>query len=177
LGNYQKLSKDENMLSRAQNRLEVKQEAAPKLPQSVQNIEKQIEQEQELKKSLQSELQNSRLNLLGLDDIRGYQSLKLSISDLAVEHRVQIDSNKDLRGSGSKQSTTTLDSENEWRRPLSQYSITAGFMDLRYFLRDLGKLPYAVAPVFLEIEAITEEDNQPADSGKQLLRVSLVLAL
>lgn len=180
--NYTELTHAENMVSRAENRLQLKEDSIPEAPPSAGKLVKEIERQTERQKELTYDHDQISSIFMPLDQVQAYQSLRLSISDLAESNRVRIESVNEVN-----QGRVTLDANGEpgkfvlskkWGRPLLQYSLNLRYIDLLNFLEGLETLEFQVSPVHVEIEAeLMDEDLEVNPELDQYLSVVMVLAL
>ncbi|MBF6057384.1 hypothetical protein [Thiomicrorhabdus heinhorstiae] len=182
-GNYQALTHTESMVSRAENRLQLKTKEVPKMPESSLSLEKKYKEMEEVKAGLQVEYQQLSSVFMPLNDIQVYQNLQLGISDLAEVNRVRIQSVSEIGKASIKQAQAErekvyFDTSNQWGRPLLKYQMNTRYGDLMAFLRELDSLTYQVSPVNIQIEAELADENAGGDrSAQQYLNVMVVLAL
>ncbi|WP_319381307.1 hypothetical protein [Thiomicrorhabdus sp.] len=182
-GNYQALTHTESMVSRAENRLQLKTKEVPKMPESSLSLEKKYKEMEEVKAGLQVEYRQLSSVFMPLNDIQVYQNLQLGISDLAEVNRVRIQSVSEIGKASIKQAQAErekvyFDTSNQWGRPLLKYQMNTRYGDLMAFLRELDSLTYQVSPVNVQIEAELADENAGGDrSAQQYLNVMVVLAL
>lgn len=150
---------------------------------------KSAKAEEELTK-LKQQQQRQRAFFVPLDDNQAIQELRLSILSLAESHGIyissvseigtRIDKNKVLRDE-LESDQGKLKTNNIFGRPLLGYRLKCRFANLQRFLKNLERLRYTVAPVRMNIEAITVTNNdgkqEVVSPESQFLNVDLVLSL
>lgn len=180
--NYNKLAHAENMVNRAENRLQLKADAIPEMPKTAGSIDKELGDYTDKQKNLGTEYDQISSIFLPFSDVEKYQSLRLSISDLAENLNIRVNSVTEINQGEVALNTagnpTGMFLSKRWGRPLINYQMNMRFIDLLNFLEGLETLEYQVSSVSLEIEAeLAEGDNVNDPSLPQYLNINLVLAL
>lgn len=171
-GNYQKLLHEVKMANRSENRLKNVLSDMPEAPVLQGNITKDIKSVREKISALDSDFKQVYSMFMPIDSVQNYQGLRLEISDLANANNIFLTDIKELRAEGTN---ILIDLENDWKRPLIQYSMNPSYDELIGFLKGLDKLSYQVSPVSISINALLSDPNEVVQQQK--LSVTLVLAL
>ena len=174
LAQVKDLAQAENMLSRAENRLEARSKAPTKLPESSAAIQKNTEILEKKLADIITQLNSQSSVLLDVTDVQAYQTLKLEISDLAKTHKIVINSVKDINRSKTR---TALDTNNIWQRPLIDYSMNTSFKELLYFIEDLALLRNATAVVAIDVSVVELSSEEMRQARNTQLIAKLTLAL
>ena len=171
-GNYQKLLHEVKMANRSENRLKNVLSDMPEAPVLQGSITKDIKSVREKISALDSDFKQVYSMFMPIDSVQNYQGLRLEISDLANANNIFLTDIKELRAEGTN---ILIDLENDWKRPLIQYSMNPSYDELIGFLKGLDKLSYQVSPVSISINALISDPNEVVQQQK--LSVTLVLAL
>lgn len=156
----------------------------------ISQLQSKAEKAQKQLAELKQQQQRRRAFFVPLDDNQAIQELRLSILSLAESHGIyisavseigsHIDKEKGLQ-EGLELEESQLDTNNLFARPLLGYRVKCRFSNLQRFLKNLERLRYTVAPVRLNIEAITVVNNdgkqEVVSPESQFLNVDLVLSL
>lgn len=185
-------------LVQIENRINMtKAKIKPSTGQSIQSdyskittLQAQAKQAEEKLSELKQQQQRRRAFFVPLDDNQAIQELRLSILSLAESHGIYIssvseigtyiDKNKGIK-EGLESEQGKLNTNNLFARPLLGYRVKCRFSNLQRFLKNLERLRFTVAPVRLNIEAITVVNNggkqEVVSPESQFLNVDLVLSL
>ncbi len=180
--NYKALEHANNMVNRAENRLQLKVDAIPESPPTAGQLVKKISEQSSKKRELEFEYQQISSIFMPLDDIQSYQNLRLSISDLAESNGVRVESvnevNKGALVMAEDGKQVKLVISEKWGRPLIEYQMSLSYIDLLNFMEGLEQLEYQVSVVRVEIEAeLADEDVVVDVNADQFLSVQMVMAL
>lgn len=171
-GNYQNLLHEDKMAHRAENRLQNVIRDMPEAPVLQGNITRDIESVKQKLLLLKTDFDQVNSMFMPVDSVQKYQGLRLEISDLANQNNIYLTDIKELRLEGTN---VLIDLENNWKRPLIQYSMAPSYDELMGFLKGLDKLSYQVSPVSIDVHAVVSDPSEVVQQQK--LSVKLVLAL
>ncbi|GAB6071122.1 hypothetical protein JCM30760_22190 [Thiomicrorhabdus hydrogeniphila] len=176
--NYKALEFSENMVSRAENRLELKEKSIPKMPEAAGTYLKKIDEQTKKENELELEYNQISTLFMPLDNVQSYQALRLSISSLAEENHVRIESvNEVNKGAQTVAGNAKFLISKKWGRPLLKYHLHLRYFDLLNFIDELDSLDFQVSVVNIEVEAELVDEATIDVSADQNLAVVLVLAL
>lgn len=181
-GVYKSISDHENMISRRENRMQVRAKDIEQ-PKSAAATEKQIA-------DLQSQLEVDKRNIkrllqrfVPINDPGQQQSLRRELSNLAnglgmrvIKLEGALHRSRDVNEAPELSGTADIDKR--YGRPLLVFEAWGTYFSLQTLLDELDTLSYTVAPINIQIEADEPKMNaRQALDVQQLLRIELVLAI